>query len=217
MDCYSNLFYLLLVSKIRWENRLNADNGSICKVSVDGTDFRIYNRPTFAENKRYFSHKFKGPGLRYEVSLSIQRGDIVRIFGPFPCGDYPDINIFRMGLKKMLTFGKERVEADEGYRDYEYVDGPQEHGGGGAAQIKLKSRVRGRHETVNRRFKQWGILRQQYRHHLRKHGDIFNSIATITQLDIKSGNILYQVSGYKTMQSSLRSHNIDTMLKLKKR
>lgn len=155
--------------------------------------------------------------MRYEVSLSIQRGDIVRVFGPFPCGEYPDINIFRLGLKHILPFGKERVEADDGYRDYEYIDGPREHGGGGEAQLKLKSRVRGRHETVNRRFKQWGVLCQRYRHDLKKHGYIFKAIATITQLEINGGNKLYQVDGYKTIQSAVRTDNINMMLKYKKR
>jgi hypothetical protein len=39
-------------------------------VTVDGTDFRI-NEPTDFSTK-WFSHKFKDPGLRYEVAISIK-------------------------------------------------------------------------------------------------------------------------------------------------
>jgi hypothetical protein len=38
-------------------------------VTVDGTYFRI-NEPTDFSTK-WFSHKFKGPGVRYQVAISI--------------------------------------------------------------------------------------------------------------------------------------------------
>jgi hypothetical protein len=41
-------------------------------VTVDGTNFRI-NGPTDFSTK-WFSHKFKGPGLRDEVAISIRGG-----------------------------------------------------------------------------------------------------------------------------------------------
>jgi hypothetical protein len=78
--------------QIKWSNRLRGDVGVRAKVSVDGTDFRL---PQQHPNKHYFSHKFKTSGYRYEVALCIQTGDIVHINGPFPCGLYPDISIFR--------------------------------------------------------------------------------------------------------------------------
>ena len=66
-------------------------------------------------SKRWFSPKFKGPGLRYEVGISILYGDIIWINGPFPCSQWPDIKIFlKGGLKDNLDPG-ERVEADDGY------------------------------------------------------------------------------------------------------
>jgi hypothetical protein len=46
-------------------------------VTVDGTDFRIYEPTPFSP--MWYSHKYKGPGLRYEVALSIRGGDIVCI------------------------------------------------------------------------------------------------------------------------------------------
>jgi hypothetical protein len=47
-------------------------NNRFSTVTVDGTDFRI-NKPTDFSTK-WFSHKFKGPGLRYEVVISIKGG-----------------------------------------------------------------------------------------------------------------------------------------------
>jgi len=84
--------FILSSFKILWANRLRGDIGNACKVSVDGTDFRIFNWKPFWSG--WFSHKFKGPGVRYEVGLCIRTGDIVWINGPFPCGQYPDITIF---------------------------------------------------------------------------------------------------------------------------
>ena len=48
------------------------------------------------------------------LALCILTGDIVWVIGPFPCGDRPDIEIFRFALKPMLG-DCERVEADDGY------------------------------------------------------------------------------------------------------
>lgn len=70
-------------SQIKWENRLLGATGDFCLVSVDGTDFRIYERHPFWSG--WFSHKFKGPGVRYEVAVCIKTGDVVWINGPFPC------------------------------------------------------------------------------------------------------------------------------------
>lgn len=52
------------------------DRGNDCLVSVDGTDFRCKGRrlPDGRINKSWYSYKFDGPGLRYEVGLCILTG-----------------------------------------------------------------------------------------------------------------------------------------------
>eukprot|EP00171_Calliarthron_tuberculosum_P023094 IDg23094t1 len=40
-----------------------------CRVSVDGTDCQIAEPRPF--NRGWYSHKFKGPGVRYEVGIVI--------------------------------------------------------------------------------------------------------------------------------------------------
>jgi hypothetical protein len=174
------------------------DNGSLCKVSVDGTDFHVSR----SSKKKYWSHKFQNSGLRYEVAIAIQTGHIVWVNGPFPCGEYPDIKIFRLGLKRKLEYCKEKVEADDGYRgEHDYIELPNDHGGGGKEQIKAKGRVRARHETCNKRFKQWGVLLQRFCHnddHF--HGEIFRAIAAITQITIRTENPLFKCV-YRTIET----------------
>ena len=104
-----NLTFLIL--KINLENIFLADNGSACKMSVDGTNFKI-NQPQNFETK-WFSHKFRGTWLHYKVALNIQTGDIVWSHGPFPPGAHTDLAIFLQGLAHKLKPG-EGVEADKG-------------------------------------------------------------------------------------------------------
>lgn len=58
---------------------------------------------------------------------------------------------------------------------------------------KVAGRVRHRQETVNKRFKQWGILRQVYRNNLCDHRYVFAAICVITQLAIENGEPLFPV------------------------
>ena len=44
--------------------------------------------------------------------------------------------------------------------------------------------IRARHENINGRFKEWGCLKQTYRHAEEKHHDVFMAVAVITQLDM---------------------------------
>lgn len=166
---------------------------------MDGTDFRIPNKKPFWTG--WYSHKFKGPGLRYEVALAIHSNDIVWINGPFPPGRYPDIKIFRNGLKQKLIDAGERCEADAGYRGEPLtVELPDEgYFHAGEAQKLLKQRIRSRHETVNARFKKFGCLNQRFRHKLEYHRICFNAVVVLTQIGLQYGNdILFQIEDYTT-------------------
>ena len=88
---------------------MEGDTGNDCLVTVDGTDFRIPEYgPTF------FSHKFKSSGLQYEVGVSILNGKVVRTNGPYECGKWNDVTIFRNAMLSMLG-PNEQAEADDGY------------------------------------------------------------------------------------------------------
>ena len=104
-------------------------------------------------------------------------------------GSKHDLTMFREDLINMLDNG-EMVEADRGYRgepycirtNYDY-DTKQEK--------KEKGAIRARHETANHRFKVFGILKQQYRHDIQKHGLVFRAIACIVQIGIDNGDCLF--------------------------
>ena len=88
----------------------------------------------------------------------------------------------------------ERVEADDGYKNHapEHVRCPACIANPTEFK-KMQLRVRGRHETGNRRFKQWEILRGEYCHDIEEHGSVFCAIVVLTQLAFESGEPLFQV------------------------
>ena len=135
--------------------------------------------------------------MRYEIAVSIMRGDIFWVNGLFPCGQYPDIKIFmECGLKDNLEEG-ERVEAYNGYKgdDPDFAKSksgifhPQ-------SASSIRNTVCARHETVNKRFKQFGVLSAVIRHDMTKHSTVFYAVVLLTQLAIEDGEPLFQVEGY---------------------
>ena len=165
---------------------MKGDKGNDCLIFVDGTDFRI-----FEYGRKFFSHKNKKSALRYEIGLNIITGDIVWVNGPFPAGKYSDITIFRDSLITFLGPG-ERVEADDGYigeaphniKCPMSVTNPRE-------MMKMQGRLRSRQETVNRRFKDWGVLKQVFRHYAGNHGNMLHAIVVLTQMAIEGGEKLF--------------------------
>lgn len=160
--------------------------GQNCLVSLDGTDFRIYEQSPFSP--KWYSHKFKGPGIRYEIGLCIHTGHIVWAFGGMPCGDWPDLKLARHLFVEMLEEG-EKALADEGYRDARYFVYPVD---GGSPEQKA---VMARHETVNSRLKQFRVLGERFRHNVRRHPICFHAVVNLTQLMIEHGDLhLYSVA-----------------------
>jgi DDE superfamily endonuclease len=188
----SNASLLLVALQIVWENRLQGDTNNDCLISVDGTHFHVKQPTDFDVAKKFFSYKFEKPALSYEVALCIMTGDIVWIHGPFP-GSFHDITIFRDSLLSHLEAG-ERVEADDGYigEAPHHVKCPRSFTNP-KETTRMQQLVRSRQETVNARFKDWGCLKQSFRHDLVKHSNCFRSVAVLTQLSIDSGERLFKV------------------------
>lgn len=175
------------------------ENESTCKVTIDGTDFQINEPQPF--NPKWYSHKFHGPCVHYEVGICIQTGWIVWVNGPFPCGT-TDLQIARSWLIYELDAG-EKYLAEGGYNDggqfSETPNGLKNH------DQKMKTLARARHETVNSRFKQFGILSQRFRHRLNRHGTVFMAVANITQLAITLDQPLFNVE-YNDRVNIYRNH-----------
>lgn len=165
-------------------------NGSTCLMTVDGTDFRIQEPMPFWSG--WYSHKFKGPGLRYEIGVCIQTGWLVWVHGPYACGRNNDIKIFRMYLQGLLD-PRERVVADGGYKDKGEGTTDTPSGLNNYDQY-MKSMARARHETLNRRFKQFTILGGRYRGDLKEHKNYMLAIANIVQIDIELGKEPFKVT-----------------------
>lgn len=193
---------LLSALQILWENRKINDIGNDCLSSVDGVDCSrtwpsYYNhKGKLKKDKRYYTHKFKAGGLRYEVALSIRSSDIVWIAGPYLPGIWNDLAIFRLGLMYMLEDG-ERIEADDGYKGEcpQYVKCPR-----GVTRRKdkkkMKARVRMRHETINERLKNYTCLEKLFRHSDEKHALCFRACAVLVQLAMEGGEELFDCREY---------------------
>ena len=177
---------LLTRKKIKWHKRLGGRSFDGCRISVDGTDVRICE-PTPLSPK-WYSHKFHGPGLRNEIGIAIETGYIVRAHGPFPSGKYSDARIFKLVLKTRLLPHK-NVVADGGYTDERC-----RKTGSTPELTEFFSLVRARHQTANRRLKQFLVLSNRFRHKLALHLFCFHAIVNITQLIIESGEPLFHVS-----------------------
>ena len=90
-------------------------------MSIDGTDFRICEPSPFSA--KWYSHKFHGPGLRYELGICIRTGDIVWAYGGLPCGEWSDLRLTRDAFVLGLRPGEKAI-ADRVYRDPNYFDIP---------------------------------------------------------------------------------------------
>ena len=157
---------------------------------MDGTDFLIRH-----SGQKFYSYKYNHSGLRYEVATCIRTGDLVWISGPWEPGIYNDIAVFRnSGIMDLLTDG-ERVEADDGYRGEapKYVRCPAVCMIAIEEFERMESISRRRHETINKRFKQFGALKQVWRHRLMNHGKAFRVAAIVTQLSIQHGEPLFDI------------------------
>jgi DDE superfamily endonuclease len=164
------------------------DNGSKCKISVDGTDCPIQEPTEFSG--RWYSHKFKGAGLRYEIGVCLQTGWIVWKNGPYPAGSYPDLLIARDSLYQHFPQGEMYI-ADSGYRD----GGERAVTPSGRNNVfeKMTSSARARHENVNSRLKNFKILSAPYRNVIHTHYIFFHAIVNMVQVEIQTVRPMRQI------------------------
>lgn len=175
----------LIFLQIFWEKRFkNCVPGQTCFVSLDGVDFKICEPSPF--DKKWYSHKFSGPGIKYEIGLCIRSGEIVWKHGGYPCGQFPDLKLARQAYVFCVNEG-EKTLADKGYKD--------------SKKFILKNddnkifhqRIMARHETVNKRINQFCALKYRFRHDIKKHPKVFHAIINLTQLMIQNGEPLFSV------------------------
>lgn len=184
----------LQAQTIKLSNRFRLYDGTTsCLMSVDGTDCPVFEPWPF--DPKWYSQKFNGPGIKYEVAVCIKSGDIVWINGPFECSKN-DGTIFCEGLALLLA-EDEGVECDSGYMGHKAMKNNNVNNS--RLQRREKNVVRARHETVNARLKVFNILNVPFRHSnprdamMQKHGVCFKAIAVITQLKFEAGEKSFDV------------------------
>ena len=100
----------------------------------------------------------------------------MRVNGPFLCRNWTDLTIARHvnGKKQQLEIGEMYIK-DGGYADgQEYALTPN---GLNNDDQRCQGVVRARHETLNRRLKEWRVLGCKYWHDLDKHHEVFMAVA----------------------------------------
>ena len=184
------MLYCLLF-KIVFEDRANEDWPFMGTLVVDGTNCPILEPGDFSPI--WYSHKFNGPGVRYEIASSIQTGLILWTNGPFAAGLCPDDEIFAEFLAHKL-YDDEVVHADRGYNnpDNRFIIF---HPGVVATQAQLRANkvVRAWHETINQKFKKYKIISNKFRHNLEWHGNCFQAVASLVQLTMIHDEKPYEI------------------------
>jgi hypothetical protein len=180
-------FFLYISIQIDFGKRFKGSHPQATSfTSIDGTDCPIHEPTPF--DPKWYSHKINGPGVRYEIALCIKSGEIVWAFGGLPCGEYPDLKLARVRFTSELRAGEKAV-ADRTYRDDTYFINPYNDPESAAIQKDIMAR----HETVNKRLKQFNALPNFIRHDIVKHKLCFYAVCNITQLMLLNGEPLYEL------------------------
>lgn len=166
-------------------------NETVLVMSVDGTHCRI-QEPRNDPSKSWYSHKLNKPALAYELGVDLVQSKLVWINGPFRAGN-TDLNIFRRedGLKSRIPAGMMLI-GDKGYDgERQVVSTPNDLD---STEIKrFKTRARARHETINGRIKEFGILKECFRHPVAKHGIAFEAVCVIVQYSLENGRPMFDI------------------------
>ncbi len=174
-----------LVFQIKWEGRARE---GVHTFSVVGIDCPIEEPSPFSP--KWYAHKCKGAGVRYEAAVSLYTSKIIWIKGPFPCGEFPDAKIFHLFLKKELDKHEMGV-ADRGYRSISQLSTKMPHQQ--KAKRKFIGRILAQQETVNQRLKKFGCLCIKFRHDLKDHILYFKAVSVIVQLRLADDNPIYSL------------------------
>jgi hypothetical protein len=62
---------------------------------------------------------------------------------------------------------------------------------------KAMAKCRARHETINRRFKQYKVLQMIFRHHRDLHVHVFEAVAALVQIQMAMGKGPFQITDYE--------------------
>ena len=101
----------------------------------------------------------------------------------FACGSWSDICMSGDKLIHRLWPG-EKVVADQGYRGSVWHMAPDDSPTQNVALERMKLKARARHETINRKLKEFKWLQMKWRHPHRKHHISFGAVANHVQIKL---------------------------------
>ena len=157
-------------------------------ASVDGTQCQTNEPrdPNMRKNPRNYSHKFHLPGRNHEIAIDLWQSRCVHC-KVSDRASVPDLTAFRQELRGKMAPGK-RLIADKGYisfRNNEHdiiafpnpLDTP--------AVKDFKDRARARHETFNKRLKDFKCLKHSFTQGVDKQQACFFAAVVLTQYAIE--------------------------------
>ena len=194
---YIDTIQALLKVKVRWLfNDVDFIGQEVFIVSVDGVHCPIWE-PRWEPSTKWYSKKFNGPGLVYELGIAIHHNNLVWVNGPFPAGKN-DWSIFSMenGLMAKIPQGKKAV-GDGGYTYNPSKISIRNSAFDTDEVNEFKERVKARHETFNARLKAFEILSKKFKitgpKRMVRHKSVFESCCVIAQYEMESGRPLFKV------------------------
>jgi hypothetical protein len=180
---------------IRWPEEWDdvyVDMEIFCST-FDSVHIRVQERAhaTLYRDPSIYSSKFNAAGLSYQLGLSIRSPNLIHVAGPFDASTH-DANIFRQsGVLDLMPTGKLGL-GDSHYSGMHEVirtKNPNDC----KELATFKSRALARHETFNKRIKDFGCLHQTYRHDLAKHKMLFEACCVVTQYQMDTDSPIFDV------------------------
>lgn len=175
-----------------WEMTQEEDRDQFL-FTVDGVHFRVQETPhdTLYRDPQMYSFKFKSAGLDYQLCIAIRGKDfLVHCHGPVKASTH-DLTVWRdSGVEERVPFGKFGI-GDSAYGSIECIayknpmDDPEVK--------KFKARALARHESYNKRLKNFGILDSTFRHDLEKHRMVVEGIMVVLQYSMRTDAPLFEV------------------------
>ena len=175
--------------------RYNDAAGQLFIVSVDGVDFKVWEKkhPTLPYDRGQYSHKYNYGTLKYEVAIDTQTSKVVWINGPFRGGE-SDKNIYLSALRDKIPDGK-KIIVDRVYGSSAQPDDHRKLGlpnrMDDQVTAKFKARLRCRHESFNGRLNFFKVLQDTFHHRNESHKDAFLSVAVMVQYQMDCGAPLF--------------------------
>jgi len=189
----------LKYKKIVWSPDLQSHETAIIAFSVDGVNFRSWEKkhPTFNKDTSFYDHKHNSCGYKYEIAVMIYKPEVVWFNGPIRCGK-GDRSVFTEdGLKEKVESTPGKIgHGDGGYtmsnaEDMGFICVPNKKNSQELGHFK--SRVRARHESLNGRLTKFKILQDTFRHGMKCHGIAFEAVIVIVQYQMDNGAPIFDV------------------------